>query len=168
MTPTQPTSETTTVRQERVFACPPERLYDAWLDPVKVARWLAPGDFEVAHAEIDARPGGHYRIWHSSDGTPVGGFETEIVELLPPRRLVFNWGFCGPDRDAGPRYDSKLTITLTEMPDGGTRLLLVHEQLDALAAALPDVARKVDVGWELVLTKLTSLVDATGQAERQR
>ena len=32
---------------------------------------------------------------------------------------------------------------------------VVHERLDDLAAAMPDVATKVDVGWRLVLEKLS-------------
>ena len=37
---------------------------------------------------------------------------------------------------------------------GGTDLTLVHERLEALRAATPEVADKVSVGWESVLEKL--------------
>jgi hypothetical protein len=47
-----------------------------------------------------------------------------------------------------------LTITFREVDPGSTLLTLVHERLDELARAMPDVADKVQVGWELVLEKL--------------
>ena len=60
---------------------------------------------------------------------------------------------------AGPSYDSMLTITLREAPRGATTLTLVHERLERLAAAMPEVAANVVAGWENVLDKLVALVD---------
>jgi uncharacterized protein YndB with AHSA1/START domain len=147
----------TAVRLQRTIAAPPDRVYRAWLDPDLLARWMAPGALDVTRAEVDERVGGHFRIWHASADGDVGGFEAELLELVPGERIVFRWGFVGPDRLAGPTYDSLLTITLREAPDGGTALTLVHERLDELAAALPDVADNVGRGWELALDKLEQL-----------
>ena len=99
----------------------------------------------------------------SHSGIGVGGFECEIVELVPSERIVFRWGFVGPERTAGPRYDSLLTITLRAVPGGATALTLVHERLDDLAEAMPHVADKVRVGWELVLEKLAVTLEGTGR-----
>jgi uncharacterized protein YndB with AHSA1/START domain len=90
----------------------------------------------------------------------VGGFEAELLELVPDERIVFRWGFVGPDRDAGPAFDSLLTVTLHEAPGGGTRLILVHERLDELAAAMPDVAKQVGTGWDSVLDQMAVVVKA--------
>jgi uncharacterized protein YndB with AHSA1/START domain len=147
----------TAVRLQRTIPGPPDRVYRAWLDPDLLARWMAPGALDVTRAEVDERVGGHFRIWHASADGDVGGFEAELLELVPGERIVFRWGFVGPDRLAGPTYDSLLTITLREAPDGGTALTLVHERLDELAAALPDVADSVGRGWELALDKLEQL-----------
>ena len=35
---------------------------------------------------------------------------------------------------------------------------LVHERLDELARAMPDVADKVELGWEFVLEKLSASI----------
>jgi uncharacterized protein YndB with AHSA1/START domain len=149
---------TTAVRLERTIPAPPHRVYRAWLDPDLVRRWMAPGDLRVTRVEIDERVGGHYRVWQADQGTDGGGFECELLELVPDQRIVFRWGFVGPDRRDGPVYDSLLTITLREAPGGGTVLTLVHERLDDLAAALPEVADNVETGWRLVLDKLTTAV----------
>ena len=147
----------TAVRLHRTIAAPRDRVYRAWLDPDLLARWMAPGALDVTRAEVDERVGGHFRIWHAGPEGDVGGFEAELLELVPGERIVFRWGFVGPDRLAGPTYDSLLTITLREAPDGATELTLVHERLDELAAALPDVADNVGRGWELALDKLQQL-----------
>ena len=154
------------VRVERDYKAPPEKIFDAWLDPVLVSAWMAPGSIEGG-AEIEPRKGGRYRITHSSDGKQIGGFDAQIVEMDRPRRLVFAWGFLGPDGERGfvrpdgeraANLDSRLTITLQALPSG-TRLLLVHEELDDLAAALPDIAELVESGWQNVLEKLAGVVD---------
>jgi uncharacterized protein YndB with AHSA1/START domain len=65
----------------------------------------------------------------------------------------------GPERTAGPVYDSLLTITLRETPAGTTQLTLVHERLEALHAAMPRVAENVGPGWEMVLDKLAGMIE---------
>jgi uncharacterized protein YndB with AHSA1/START domain len=144
----------TAVRLQRTIAAPPERVYRAWLDPELLSRWMAPGSLNVTRAEVDERVGGRYRIWQSGPEGQAGGFEAELLELVPAERIVLRWGFVGPDRLAGPTFDSLLTVTLREAPGGATELTLVHERLDALRDALPEVADKVGVGWELALDKL--------------
>jgi uncharacterized protein YndB with AHSA1/START domain len=150
------------VRVERTIPASPAQVYRAWLDPGLLARWMAPGAYSVTRAEVDERVGGHFRIWHADpSGTVAGGFDGELAELIPDQRLVFRWGFVGPQWRDGAAFDSLLTITLREAPDGGTVLTLVHERLDDLAAALPGVAQNVGPGWEDVLGKLA---EALGNA----
>jgi uncharacterized protein YndB with AHSA1/START domain len=155
------TAEHAVVRLHRTIPAPPERVYRAWLDPDLLRRWLAPGSLEVTRVEVDERVGGCYRIWHASADGDVGGFECELLELVPSQRIVFRWGFVGPERATGPVYDSLLTITLREAPRGATALTLVHERLDALHAAMPDVAENVGTGWAMVLDKLGEATEQT-------
>ncbi len=150
------------VRLERRIAAPPHKVYRAWLEPELLRRWLAPGGLEVARLEMDERVGGRFRVWHAEAGTNVGGFECELLELVPDRRIVFRWGFVGPERGNGPKYDSLLTVTLREAPGGGTDLTLVHERLEQLRAAMPHVADQVMRGWEMVLDKLSALTVRNG------
>ena len=93
-------------------------------------------------------------------GESVGGFEGELLELIPNERIVLLWGFLGPERLDGPRYDSQLTITFEPDTDGGTSLSLIHDRLDTLRTALPDVADSVETGWKMVLDKLADRLDA--------
>ena len=156
MTPA--TSPLSVVRLQRVIPAPPNQVYRAWLEPNLLRRWLAPGGLRVTRVEIDERVGGHYRVWQGTEAGDVGGFECELLELVADQRIVFRWGFVGPERTDGPAYDSLLTITLGEAPDGATTLTLVHEQLDTLQAAMPQVAENVGPGWAMVLDKLTATI----------
>jgi uncharacterized protein YndB with AHSA1/START domain len=149
---------TAVVHLERKISARPHRVYRAWLDPELLRQWLAPGMLTAKRIEVDERVGGSFRVWHTHSDSDVGGFDCEILELVPDQRIVFGWGFVGPDRTEGPVYDSRLTITLREAPGGGTLLTLLHERLDDLAAALPDVADKVELGWGWVLDKLEATI----------
>lgn len=141
-------------RVERTYAAPPDRVYRAWLDPEVLIHWLAPGDMSVSQVEVDERVGGRYRIWQEHHGVAKGGCEGEILELIPDQRIVLRWGWAGPEHDAGPVYDSLLTITLRPSADGGTVLTLVHERLDAITAVMPDIGSQVAWGWQITLDKL--------------
>ena len=151
------------VRLDRIIPATPHQVYRAWLEPDLLRRWMAPGDLEVSRVDVDERLGGHFRIWQTAAGSDVGGFDCELTEVVPDQRLVFRWGFVGPDRNDGPRFDSLLTITLREAPEGATALTLVHERLDQLHAAMPQVADNVGAGWDLVLTKLAITITNTSE-----
>jgi uncharacterized protein YndB with AHSA1/START domain len=148
----------TAVHLQRTIPAEPAQVYRAWLDPALLRQWMAPGGLTVTRAEVDERAGGRFRIWQADGDRDAGGFDAELLELIPDRKLVFRWGFVGPARDAGPTFDSLLTITFAAA-SGGTLLTLVHERLDALAAAMPEVAEQVAAGWELALDTLTHLTE---------
>jgi uncharacterized protein YndB with AHSA1/START domain len=148
---------TTDVQLERTFDAAPERIYRAWLEPRLLQHWMAPGEITTTRVEVDEQVGGRYRIWHAQDGADAGGFDCELVELVPNERITWRWGFVGPQRQDGPRFDSQLTVTLRPAADGGTLLTLLHTRLDSLAAELPQVAGNVETGWKSALHKLAEL-----------
>jgi uncharacterized protein YndB with AHSA1/START domain len=152
------TTENPVVRLTRTIPAPPELVYRAWLEPDLIDRWMAPGELSVIRSEVDERVGGMHQVWQSRDGRDAGGFESEILELQPGRRIVFRWGFVGPERGADPSHASLLTLTFRDAPDGTTELTLVHEQLAALAAAMPGMDGMIDTGWNMALDKLTEKV----------
>jgi uncharacterized protein YndB with AHSA1/START domain len=153
------TEQQAIVRLHRTIPAPPSRVYRAWLEPDLLRRWLSPAGLDVTGAEVDERVGGRFRIWQANADGEAGGFESELVELVPDRRLVFRWAFVGPERVADPAYDSQLTITFEEAPGGATALTLVHERLDALDAAMPGMAENTATGWGMALDKLAATIE---------
>jgi uncharacterized protein YndB with AHSA1/START domain len=140
----------------RIIPATPHEVYRAWLEPDLLRRWLGPGELQVTRVEVDEREGGSFRIWQGTDEGEAGGFECEFLELVPDTRIVLRWGFVGPERTSGPVFDSVLSITLADALDGTTFLTLVHERLDTLRDAMPQVFEQVGAGWEMVLDKLTA------------
>jgi uncharacterized protein YndB with AHSA1/START domain len=115
---------------KRRLAAPPAKVYAAWTDPEKIARWFGPAHVVAGsvRAEIDARPGGRYRVsFDMQDGehNEVAGVYREMV---PNKRLSFSWAW-----HSTPERESLVTVSL--QPDGeGTLLTLHHEQLFDQAA----------------------------------
>lgn len=149
----QGSSEAPVVRIERRIAAPAERVCEAWLDPELMARWMAPADRWVTAAEVDPRVGGKFKIRQESPEGYKGGFDADIVELEPGRRLVFNWHFVGPEgRERSP--SSRLTLTFDDDGKGGTLLTLVHDQLDEMQRERPEITGSIQFGWGSALDKL--------------
>jgi uncharacterized protein YndB with AHSA1/START domain len=101
---------------------PPEKVYAAWTDPEKIARWIGPKQVVSARAETDPRVGGHYHFhMRTSDGEEhdVSGVYHEVV---PNEKLVFTWAW-----KSTPERESRVTITFKADGDG-TMLTLLHEQ----------------------------------------
>jgi uncharacterized protein YndB with AHSA1/START domain len=138
-----------TIRIERRFDAASHQVYRAWLDPQMLRRWLTPG-VAVSSVEVQEREGGRFIVRHTDGTSDIGGFQSEILELIEDRRIVFRWGFTGPDGSIGPVFDSLLTISLRAVDDNATVLTLVHEHLDTLHEALPAVADNVRGGWLMV------------------
>jgi uncharacterized protein YndB with AHSA1/START domain len=146
------------VRIERIIRAEPHAVYRAWLDPRLVERWMAPGDLQVTRVEIEERVGGHYRIWQGHSGHEAGGFECELAELIPDQKIVFRWGFVGPERTAGPVFDSILTVSVEKATNGYTALTLVHEWQEQAARDMPGVAENVEMGWEMVIDTMVQVL----------
>jgi uncharacterized protein YndB with AHSA1/START domain len=129
----------------RRLNAPPEKVYAAWTDPQKIARWFGPASVKAGseEASIDARVGGRYCVsftMESGEYHEVGGVYREMV---PNARLVFSWAW-----HSTPERQSVVTVSLK--PDGdGTLLTLTHEQFFDSAAR--DGHQR---GWNGALEKL--------------
>jgi uncharacterized protein YndB with AHSA1/START domain len=83
---------TAQVTVSRHFNASPERVFDAWLDPQTVGKWLfATPAGQMVRVEVDARAGGKWIIVDHRNGEDVA-HSGEYIEIDRPRRLVFT--FC--------------------------------------------------------------------------
>ena len=96
---------------------PPERVYPYFVEPEAMVRWM--GDYAL----LEAAPGGRFVV--DIQGAPVRG---RYLELEPPHRIVFSWGYAGSDRL--PPGASAVEVRLIA-DGGGTRVELEHRDLPA-------------------------------------
>lgn len=136
---------TVIVKVERLFDFPPQAVFDAWLDPSAVGRWLFHAPDGVAKkVEIDARVGGKYEIAERrADG--LARHVGEYLEIDRPRKLVFTFAYIGPAFENAPTT----TITVDIAPEAGRcRLTLIHE------GVWDDFAEQTEQGWTMIIDAL--------------
>ena len=130
-TVTTPTDRS--IRIERVFDAPRDRVWRAFTDPKLVAQWWGRGN-KLVIERLEVERGGHWRfLEHSPDG--VHGFEGRFREVTPPSRLVqtFEW-------DGMPGYVILETVEFEEVGSGRTRvvntsLFYATEERDGMLAS---------------------------------
>lgn len=119
------------------IAASPETVFDFFTDPDRMIQWMG------RSAELDPQPGGGFRCDINGDAVANGTY----VELEPPSRVVFSWGWEGEDAVTKP--GSSAVEVLLE-PDGeGTRVRLIHSGLPSAESA-----EKHSHGWRHYLDRL--------------
>ena len=142
------------VREIHIDATP-ETVFEFFTDPTKLTRWLA------AEATLDPRPGGVCHQVHAGGERRESGpffMRGEFVEVSPPERVVFTWGFTNPEIGVSPG-SSVVEVTLTREA-GGTLVRLVHRGLPA--AEVESHAG----GWTEMLERLARAVTTRTDEER--
>jgi len=94
-----------------------EHVFGYFTDPAMLSTWLGKG------ARLDPRPGGEFRF-EVADGEWCVG---EYVEIDPPRRVVFTWGWENETMNVPPG-SSVVEVDLAA-EGAGTRLSLIHRDL---------------------------------------
>jgi len=132
-------TKTIAVQREVTIAARPETVWEFLVDPDKAIRWMG------LQATLDARPGGLYRVEVLPGHTARG----EFVELDPPHRLVFTWGWEESEGSPNPVPPGSTTIEIELVPDGdGTLMRFVHELPGA------ESAEQHAHGWDHYLERL--------------
>jgi uncharacterized protein YndB with AHSA1/START domain len=130
----------------------PERVFDAFLDPQKVAQWMLAGsaENEISSVAIDPRVGGTFSFLVRSQGQEVehlGGY----VEIDRPRRLAFTWNAVTPREAPGAKSGTGTLVTLDFAPAGtGTELRLTHEGVPE------DQAIRTEEGWSKIIQAIAN------------
>jgi uncharacterized protein YndB with AHSA1/START domain len=131
----------------RRFKASPERVFDAWLDPEKVMKWMFPNG-DIVRVEIDARVGGSFSFVDRREGEEID-HTGEYLEIDRPRRLVFTWGIP----QYSPDFD-RVTVEVVPL-EAGSEITLTHE-------LHPDWAEYLDRtenAWTIMLEAMTKALE---------
>lgn len=136
---------------EATYPHPPERVWRALVDPDAMAEWLMESDFEPVEGRA-------FRFTFESKLPGAGGeVLCEVVEIDPPRKMVWTWR----DTWAWARQERPTTVTWTLRPeDGGTRLTLVHEGFEGIGPVV--LSKLLRFGWGTMLKKTLPAAIAGG------
>lgn len=112
---TTPTDRT--IRVEREFDAPRDRVWRAYTEPALLAQWWGRGNRLVIE-RMEVERGGHWRyVEHTPDGE-THGFEGRYRDVTPKDRIsrTFEW-------DGMPGYTVLETAEFFDTPDGRTRVV---------------------------------------------
>jgi uncharacterized protein YndB with AHSA1/START domain len=144
----------------RIVAAPPERVYDALVDPDALAEWLPPAGMTARIEGFDLRPGGAYRmVLTYADASSAPGkstAESDIVdarftEIVPGARVAYAVDFVSDD----PAFAGTMTMTWEiTAADGGSRVDIRADDVPAgispedhaagLASSLANLAKHLE------------------------
>jgi uncharacterized protein YndB with AHSA1/START domain len=131
-----------TIDREIFIALPPEEVFRYLVDPALMARWIG-----LSH-ELEPQPGGRFRVEVSNGNIACGRY----VEVVPPRRVAFTWGWESEDADLSvlPPGASLVEVDL-QAKDHGTLLRLRHSRLPT------NLAAHHGERWSFYLAKLRTM-----------
>jgi uncharacterized protein YndB with AHSA1/START domain len=132
-----------TVVAEIDIDAPPERVFQAWIDPQqRLAWWGDESTYRCRTMESDLRVGGRWRTEGKSAEGKAFSVWGEYTRIEPPHALAFTWNH---DWDNGPIPETHVLIELTPT-SSGTHVAVTHSGF--VSAASRDDHKR---GWGRVL-----------------
>lgn len=114
----------------RVIDASPERVFRAFSDPSRLARWWGPDGFTNTITEFDLRTGGAWSfVMHGPDGTNFP-MKHVFIEVKEPERIVFRHL---DQHLPGIEYDHDFEMTITFSAQGAATLVGWSQLFDSEA-----------------------------------
>ncbi|WP_227380101.1 SRPBCC family protein [Haladaptatus halobius] len=148
------TNEDRSITVTRVIEAPPNRVYEAFVNPDELATWLPPEGFSAEIHEFDATEGGTFRMSFNADIEELESyahtFHGTYEELSPGERIVYTEEF--ESDDPGMAGEMTTTVTFEDVPDG--------TEVTARQAGIPEAISPEDAneGWNDSLENLADIV----------
>jgi uncharacterized protein YndB with AHSA1/START domain len=146
---------------EIFIAAPPERVFQALIDPGQVRQWWTSKECPIESFAFDAKLGGRWSYDTRHGAITVNGVSTfhcegEVLEFDPPSRLAYSWIANWHDQPSQPTVVRWELFTSAK----GTRVRITHSGL----AELPKARKDYSSGWPGVVDCLRSFVEKQAAA----
>jgi uncharacterized protein YndB with AHSA1/START domain len=138
------------------IAAPPERIFQALVDPKQVLRWWTSDECRIESFTMEARKGGRWSYDTQQSSLNVNGVskfhcDGEVLEYDPPRLLAYTW-IANWHEDKTRRTVVRWELTPKA---GGTQVKVTHSGLTNLPVARKDYSG----GWPGVMAQLKKFVE---------
>jgi uncharacterized protein YndB with AHSA1/START domain len=137
---------------QRELPAPCSLVFEALVDPVKLAKWWGPKGFTTPSVQLDVRVGGSYRIAMQPPSGDLFHLSGEFREVDPPTRLAYTFRWEPPDPE-----DRETVVTISLRDFAESTELTVDQGVFGTEQRLALHTR----GWAESLDRLEALVSAT-------
>jgi uncharacterized protein YndB with AHSA1/START domain len=158
--PAQKETSVTTQVNEIYIRATAEAIWNAITRP----EWTEKYGYRT-RAEFDLKPGGKHRHQSTAQMVSMGIPETcidgEVIEAIPPRKLVHSWRFLFFPEDKAEGF-TRVTWEIEPTSKGFCRLTVTHELTGAPRMAANTSGHYDDQGgggWLWILSDLKSLLE---------
>lgn len=152
---------TTTLKMIRNFNVAPERVFDAWLNPEMMRKWLFTLEGTNKVAQNNPQVGGNWEIVDHRVGKDYRAIG-EYKEIDPPKKVVFTFEM--------PQFSDTvdtITVELKEIKQGcemtfKQNIIVPHEEnwtKSDIEKALGEYHDQTEHGWNLMFLGLKELVE---------
>jgi uncharacterized protein YndB with AHSA1/START domain len=156
VTAVQKDPEALTLTLTAEFDATPDRIWDLWADPRKLERWWGPPTYPATFTAHDLAPGSRveYHMTGPSGDQPRGYWD--IVEVEPPRRLVFQDGFANDDGTPNDEFPRNMVEATIESIGAGRSRMSIESRFPSTEA----MEQLVAMGMVEGLTEAVGQIDA--------
>jgi len=148
------------------FDAPPERVWQLWANPRQLERWWGPPTYPATFTDFVFKQGGrvNYHMTGPTGDQPRGWWE--ILELDPPRSIVFLDGFADDNGDPNPDLPATTDrVTFEEISEGKTQMTFVTIFSDAESMATV-LAMGAEEGLREAVGQIDAILDEDKVAAR--
>jgi uncharacterized protein YndB with AHSA1/START domain len=144
-----------TLTVEAEFDASVERIWQLWADPRQLERWWGPPTYPAAVTRHDLAVGG--RVDYQMTG-PRGDRHHgywEVLEVEPPRRILFRDGFANADGTPNPDMPiTTIRVAIEEVAQERTRM-----SIESVFPSTEAMEQVLAMGTEEGLSKGVSQID---------
>lgn len=131
----------------------PEKAWQALVDPELMSQyWVDPNGGCARTNVSDWKPGSRWEH-RRADGSGIVDIVGEVVEVMPPSRLVLTWARPSDAEDKSKH--SRVMFELQPYAEGLIRLVVTHDGLERD----PKMLAGISGGWPTILSNLKTLLE---------